>query len=70
MDGLRKMGAAAEDAVADQLFSANGTVRLEACRLLESVGTRNSVPRVREATRKYPELQFQADRSIKVMEKR
>jgi predicted Zn finger-like uncharacterized protein len=70
MAGLRKMGPAAEDAVANQLTSNNGTIRVEACRLLEHVGTRKSVPRLREAMQKYPELKFDGEKSIKAMEKR
>jgi hypothetical protein len=68
---LKKMGPAAEDAVADlTLNGRNGTAKVEACRILEVIGTKKSVPKVRQAMQRDPILQYNGEQAIQKMQNR
>jgi predicted Zn finger-like uncharacterized protein len=70
-DTLKKMGPTAEDAVADlTLNGKDGTVKVEACRILEVIGTRKSVPKVRQAMQRDPILQYNGEQAIQKMQNR
>jgi predicted Zn finger-like uncharacterized protein len=70
-DTLKKMGPTAEDAVADlTLNGKDGTVKVEACRILEVIGTKKSVPKVRQAMQRDPILQYNGEQAIQKMQNR
>jgi predicted Zn finger-like uncharacterized protein len=70
-DTLKKMGPTAEDAVADLTVTGkDGTVKVEACRILEVIGTKKSVAKVRQAMQRDPILQYNGEQAIQKMQNR
>lgn len=68
---LRDMGAVAEDAVADVLASnQNGQAKREALEILETIGTKKSVPKVEQAIQREGWMQVQGKIAIKAMQAR
>ncbi len=68
-DALKKMGPAAEDAVADVMLSGVGD-KYEALRILTQIGTRKSIPKVQEAMRRDGSLDFMGKQAIQAMQNR
>jgi hypothetical protein len=70
-DMLKKMGPVAEDAAADlTLNGQNLTVKVQACSVLEQIGTRKSVPKVQQAIQIDGSLKFNGEQAIKKMQNR
>jgi predicted Zn finger-like uncharacterized protein len=70
-DMLRKMGPVAEDAAADlTLNGQNVTVKVQACSVLEQIGTRKSVPKVQQAIQNEGALKYNGEQAIKKMQNR
>jgi len=70
-DALQKMGPAAEDALGGVLVSSgNGTAKITALQILEKVGTRKSVPKVQQAMEHDQGIKWQAENTIKAIQKR
>jgi predicted Zn finger-like uncharacterized protein len=70
-DMLKKMGPVAEDAAADlALNGQNLTVKIEACRVLEQIGTKKSVPKLQQAMQQEGAMKFNAEQAIKKMQNR
>ncbi len=70
-DALEKMGPVAEDALGNVLLSnGNGTAKITALQLLEKVGTRKSVPKVQQAMERDQGIKWQAENTIKAIQKR
>jgi hypothetical protein len=71
-DVLKKMGPAAEDAVADGLVSGqmNGTTKVRCCVILQVIGTRRNVAKVQQAMKADQLLQYDGGEAIKAMQTR
>jgi predicted Zn finger-like uncharacterized protein len=70
-DTLKKMGPTAEDAVADLTLTGKDlTVKVEACRVLEVIGTKKSVPKVRQAIEREAALKYNGEQAIQKMQNR
>jgi hypothetical protein len=67
---LKRMGSTAEDAVADFLLTANGTPMHEGARLLEIIGTRKSVEKMRQAMQRDHALDYQGKQTIAAIQNR
>ncbi len=68
---LKRMGPTAEDAVADFLLTtSDGTAKHEAARLLEIIGTRKSVEKMRQAMAHDGALEYQGKKTISMIQNR
>jgi predicted Zn finger-like uncharacterized protein len=70
-EALEKMGPVAEDALGGVLLSSgNGTAKITALQILQQVGTRKSVPIVQQAMERDQGIKWQAENTIKAIQKR
>jgi predicted Zn finger-like uncharacterized protein len=70
-DALEKMGPVAEDALGGVLLSSgNVTAKITALQILQQVGTKKSVPIVQQAMERDQGIKWQAENTIKAIQKR